>query len=173
MKEMILRFLPVIDFLLLPFVYPSAWLLKNVRSIGVERLPKCKNALMKIGVFPIRNQYYEPQFDHRSPKQPFSCDRLLPAIDWNITEQIRMLSTFSFSQELSNIPLHKPDTLDFYINNGAFESGDAEYWYQLIRSIKPKRLFEVGSGKSTLMAIKAICKNRESEPNHKCKHRVE
>jgi hypothetical protein len=35
------------------------------------------------------------------------------------------------------------------------ELGDAEYWYQLIRLIKPNRIFEVGSGNSTLMAIKA------------------
>jgi hypothetical protein len=133
-------------------------------------LPGCKNTLMKIGVFPIRNHYYEPQFDHRKLKQPLSQDRILPAIDWNVTEQIKMLSALLFSQELSGIPLQKPDTLDFYLNNGAFESGDAEYWYQLIRSIKPKRIFEVGSGNSTLMAIKAIRKNNESEIDYRCKH---
>jgi hypothetical protein len=170
MKSLILRFLPIIDFLLIPFVYLSASLLKKVRSVGVHRLPSCKNTLMKIGVFPIRNHYYEPQFDHRKLKQPLSQDRILPAIDWNVTEQIKMLSALLFSQELSGIPLQKPDTLDFYLNNGAFESGDAEYWYQLIRSIKPKRIFEVGSGNSTLMAIKAIRKNNESEIDYRCKH---
>ena len=170
MKSLILRFLPIIDFLLIPFVYLSAKLLKKVRSVGVHRLPGCKNTLMKIGVFPIRNHYYEPQFDHRELKQPLSQDRILPAIDWNVAEQIKILSALSFSQELSNIPLQKPDALDFYLNNGAFESGDAEYWYQLIRSIKSKRIFEVGSGNSTLMAIKAIRKNNESEINYKCMH---
>jgi hypothetical protein len=170
MKSLILRFLPIIDFLLIPFVYLSASLLKKVRSVGVHRLPSCKKTLMKIGVFPIRNHYYEPQFDYRKLKQPLSQDRILPAIDWNVTEQIKILSALLFSQELSGIPLQKPDTLDFYLNNGAFESGDAEYWYQLIRSIKPKRIFEVGSGNSTLMAIKAIRKNNESEIDYRCKH---
>jgi hypothetical protein len=170
MKKMILGFLPVADFLLAPFVYPSAWLLKNVRRAGVQNLPICKNALMKIGVFPIRDHYYEPQFDNRKTKQPLSQDRILPGIDWNTTEQIRFLAAFSFSQELADIPQKKVNTLDFYLNNGPFESGDAEYWYQLIRSIKPKRIFEVGSGNSTLMAIKAIRKNHEQEPNYKCKH---
>jgi len=170
MKKWILRFLPVADFLLLPFVYPSAWLLKKLRGVGVYRLPNCKNALLKIGVFPIRNHYYEPQFDYRKTIRPFSQDRTLPGIDWNTSEQLKMLATFSFSQELAKTPQEKPDTLDFYLNNGAFESGDAEYWYQLIRSIKPKRIFEVGSGNSTLMAIKAIRKNHEQEPNYKCKH---
>ena len=170
MKKFILRLLPVADILLAPMVYPSAWLLKNVRHAGVQRLPMCKKALMKIGVFPIRNHYYEPQFDNRKTIKPFSQDRALPGIDWNTAEQRKILSEFSCSHELGGIPKIKPDTLDFYFNNGTFESGDAEYLYQLIRSIKPKRIFEVGSGNSTLMAIKAIRKNQQQDPNYRCKH---
>ena len=170
MKKLIFKVLPVLDVFLALFVYPSAWLLKMVRRAGVHRLPNCKNALMKIGVFPIRDHYYEPQFDNTKPKHSFSQDRNLPGIDWNITEQLKLLDTFSFSQEIADIPIEKPDTLEFYLNNVAFKSGDAEYWYQLIRSIKPKRIFEVGSGNSTLMAIKAIRKNHEQDPNYKCKH---
>lgn len=170
MKKFILRILPLADILLVPFVYPAAWLLKNVRRVGVQRLPNCKNALMKIGVFPIRNHYYEPQFDYRNNKQPLSQDRTLPGIDWNTNEQLKILSELSFSQEVAYIPQKKPGTLDFYLNNGEFESGDAEYWYQLIRSIKPKRIFEIGSGYSTLMAIKAIRRNQQQHPDYRCKH---
>lgn len=172
MKKLILRFipLPIVDVLLTPFVYPAALILRNVRRLGVQRLPYCKNALMQIGVFPIRNQYYEPQFDFRESKLPLSQDRILPGIDWNTKEQLKILSTFSSSHELSNTPKTRSDKLEFHLNNGAFESGDAEYWYQLIRSIKPKRIIEVGSGHSTLMAIKAIRKNREEDSNYQCKH---
>lgn len=125
---------------------------------------------MRIGVFPIRDHYYEPQFDNRTTQQPFSQDRNLPGIDWNITEQLKLLDTLSFSQELVGIPKQKPDNFDFYLNNGAFESGDAEYWYQLIRLVKPTRIFEVGSGYSTLMAVKAIRRNRKEDPGYRCKH---
>lgn len=170
MKKLILRFLPIVDVLLTPLVYPAAWILRNVRRLGVQRLPYCKNALMQIGVFPIRNHYYEPQFDFRESKLPLSQDRILPGIDWNTKEQLKILSTFSSSHELSNTPKTRSDTLEFHLNNGSFESGDAEYWYQLIRSIKPKRIIEVGSGHSTLMAMKAIRKNREEDSNYQCKH---
>jgi len=169
-KKLILRFLPIVDVLLVPFIYPSAWLLKKVRSLGVQSLPNCKNVLMKIGVFPIFDHYYDPQFDNRKPKQPFSRDRILPGIHWNTAEQLKILDTFSFSQELADIPQDKSLTLEFYLNNGSFISGDAEYWYQLIRSIKPRRIFEVGSGNSTLMAINAIRRNMEADPNYNCKH---
>jgi hypothetical protein len=81
-----------------------------------------------------------------------------------------MLDTFSFSHELSDIPQDKPDTLEFYLRNGAFESGDAEYWYQLIRSMRPRRTFEIGGGNSTLLAIRAIRRNHEQDPHYRCKH---
>ena len=125
---------------------------------------------MRIGVFPIRNHYYEPQFDNRKTKQPFSQDRSLPGIDWNIDEQLELLNKFTLSHELADIPEKKPANLEFYFDNPAFGSGDAEYWYQLIRFIKPARIFEVGSGNSTLMAAKAIQKNTADDPNYRCKH---
>jgi len=170
MKKLIKRALPIADVILFPFVYPSAWLLKNVRKAGVSRLRLCKNALLNIGVFPIRNHYHEPQFDMREVTHLFSEERLLPGIDWNIQEQLNMLGKLNFSEELKDVPSEKSDDLHFCFNNGAFESGDAEYWYQLIRLIKPKRIFEVGSGNSTLMAMNAIKKNKEEYPNYQCKH---
>lgn len=172
MKKLIIRFLshPVADLLLAPFVYFCAGLLKIIRLIGAQKMPHCKNALLKVGCFPIIDHYYEPQFNYRNQKKPLSQDRILPGMDWNITGQTRILSTFLYSQELADISQKKSDSLDFYLNNGAFESGDAEYWYQLIRSFKPKRIFEIGSGNSTLMAIKAIRKNREEESAYQCKH---
>jgi hypothetical protein len=36
--------------------------------------------------------------------------------------------------------------------------------------VKPRRIFEVGSGNSTLMAIQAIRRNREETPGYDCKH---
>lgn len=125
---------------------------------------------MKIGVFPVRDHYYEPQFDHRRPRRPFSQERALPGIDWNIDEQLARLGSFAFAHEIADLPRKKTGALEFHLNNGTFESGDAEYWYQLIRSLKPGRIFEIGAGNSTLMAIRAIRRNREQDPGYRCKH---
>lgn len=169
-KKLMQRFIPAADIVLVPIVYPAAWLLKGIRRVGVHRMPHCKSALMNVGVFPIRNHYYEPQFDNRNPKLDFSQDRTLPGINWNISEQLKMLERFVFSEELADTPQEKPDALKFYLNNVTFESGDAEYWYQLIRTIRPRRIFEVGSGNSTLMAINAIRRNQNDDPDYKCEH---
>jgi len=169
-KRLIIKLIPYADFILVPFVYPAAWLLKNIRKAGVHRLPLCKKALLNIGVFPISNHYYEPQFDMREIKRPFSEERSLPGIDWNIQEQLEHMEQFTFTDELKEFPLGKTDDLHFYFDNSAFKSGDAEYWYQLIRLTKPGKIVEVGSGHSTLMAIHAIRKNQEENPDYRCKH---
>jgi hypothetical protein len=67
-------------------------------------------------------------------------------------------------------PPQKTGGFEFYLNNEAFDSGDAEYWYQLIRLLKPRRIFEIGSGYSTRMAIRAIRKNESEDPEYSCKH---
>jgi hypothetical protein len=97
-------------------------------------------------------------------------DRILPGIDWNIAGQLKILNGFLFSRELAEIPQKETTSLNFYMDNGSFGPGDAEYWYQFIRLVKPNRIFEVGSGNSTLMAIKAISKNHQCDPSYICKH---
>lgn len=168
MKRIILKWLPLIDVCSVVLVYPAAWLLKLVRIAGVHRLPYCRAALMKIGLFPIRNHYYEPQFNFRNPNPAFSEDRNLSGINWNVDGQLGLLKSFRYAGELADLPQQKPDTLRFYFNNGGFESGDAEYWYQIIRALKPRRIVEVGSGYSTLMAIRAVRKNRDEDPSYQC-----
>lgn len=135
-------------------------------------MPLCKNALFKVGVFPIRDHYYEPQFDNRKNQIDFSQERNLPGIDWRVSDQLKMLKTLVFSGELTGIlqGKTKENPLEFHLNNGAFESGDAECWYQIIRANKPKRIIEIGSGNSTLMAIKAIKKNQSEQLNYTCEH---
>ena len=43
--------------------------------------------------------------------------------------------------------------------NGWFEAGDLELYYAVIRSMKPKRIIEIGSGFSTHAAVEACAKN--------------
>lgn len=128
------------------------------------------NALMNVGVFPIIDHYYEPQFDNRFPNPEFSQDRDLPGINWNVPGQLETLQRFGFSEELKDVPQEEPGSLGFYLNNGFFLSGDAEVWYQVIRTVRPRRIVEVGSGVSTLMAISAVEQNQKDDPTYSCEH---
>lgn len=170
MKNLIKLFYPYVDACLVPFVYIAGILLRKIRTKGVQKFPFCKQTLLNLGIFPIRNHYYEPLFDMRGLKRSFTDERELPGIDWNINEQLETLKNFSHANELLAFETHKNDRLRFYFDNGTFEQGDAECWYQLIRYKKPKRIFEVGSGNSTLMATEAIKKNSEDDTSYTCKH---
>jgi hypothetical protein len=161
---------PLIDIILLPLVYPAAYLMKMIRRFGVHRMPVCKKIFMQVGVFPIRNHYYEPLFDTNKLKKALGKKRTLPGIDWNTEEQLCLLEQFAFNEELKNIPFKKQDGLEFHFNNIAFESGDAEFFYNMIRLKKPSRIYEIGCGYSTLMALKAIGKNRNEQTGYKCEH---
>jgi hypothetical protein len=169
-KKLVLGLMPLVDLLLTPFVYPAAVLLKLIRRIGVQRMPSCRSALMRVGVFPIRDHYYEPLFNPRHLKTPLDKERSLTGVDWNVNCQLQLLSRFRFNGEMSGIRDYPGDPLSFHFGNKAFESGDAEYWYNLIRLVKPTRIFEVGSGNSTLMARRAIKANQNEDPSYRCKH---
>ena len=170
MRPFVRALLPALDLLASPFVWLAALLLRTVRRLGVQRLPYSKMALLKVGVFPIRDHFYEPLFDERRLRHSLDEERNLPGIDWNVAEQLELLRGIRSNAELEDVPAAKTDDLTFHWNNGAFDSGDAEFWYHLIRLQKPARIIEIGSGFSTLMARKAILANQAETPGYACHH---
>lgn len=167
---MIDRISKLIDILILPFVIPSAFILKFVRRVGLQRLNFSRKILVKIGVIPIINHYYDPFFSKKDLQKPLNEERSLIGIDWNINEQLNILNSFSFADEFTEIPNDYKDDLSFHFDNGSFCSGDAEFWYNMIRLKQPKRIIEIGSGHSTKMAQKAILKNKELNSIYDCEH---
>ena len=162
--------LSIVDILLVPFVFVSAGILLVVRIIGFKSVKRCKKALVKIGIMPIRNHYYEPLFDKRNLTKPLSDNRQLPGIDWNVEEQLLILNKFNYNEEFTDIPNDYMNDRSFHFNNGLFEAGDAEYWYDLIRLKKPKTIIEIGSGNSTKIALLAIDQNKRETKEYQCEH---
>ena len=164
------RVLAVGDILLLPFVYPIAMLFRNMRRVGLQNLPRCRDAMVSMGMIPVRDHYYEPQINFRLLKRPLDEERRLPGIDWNVDAQLVLLQQFCFGGELIDLSSAAVNLGSFRFGNGTFESGDAEYWYQLIRAKKPRRIIEIGSGNSTLIARRAIAKTKADLPGYICDH---
>ncbi len=158
------------DVLLFLWVCGAAMLLKLVRCIRVERMPLCRRALMGVGVFPILRHYYEPQFDHRTLRRALSEERRLPGIEWNEAGQLEVLASFRFAAELDGLAQDRRPPPEFHLNNGSFESGDAESLYQVIRLRRPRRIMEIGGGHSTLMAARAVRRNELDDADYRCRH---
>jgi hypothetical protein len=168
MRPFVRRLLPWVDCLASPWVYPAAWLLRSVRRTGLHRLPRCRNALLRVGVLPINRHYYEPRFDFQADE--FAAPRHLPGIAWDAQEQLAFLARLTFTDELSALGRASTAQHTFRFGNGQFESGDAECWYQVVRALKPRRIVEIGSGHSTLLACAAIARNRTDDPTYVCEH---
>ena len=164
------RSMPTFDVLLAPVVYCCALILRLVRRAGVKRLPHSREMLLRAGCFPVRDHYYEPAFRNEPLREVLSTQRDLPGIDLNVEAQLQLLKSFQYNDELASLPRKDPGGYEFYVDNRAFESGDAEYWYNLIRFKKPKRIIEIGSGFSTRMARRALKMNERDDPQYRCEH---
>lgn len=126
---------------------------------------------MRSGILPIPDHYYQPLIN---PKKHLSRslreDRILPGINWNVEEQLKLLSEFNFNDELISIPLEKTNSLDYYFNNNSFVAGDAEYLFNIIRLKKPRKIIEIGCGYSTLLIQKALNYNKLEDSTFNCEH---
>jgi len=162
--------LGAIDLLVLPLVAVAALLLAALRRAGLQRFSVSRRVLIAIGVLPVRRHYYEPFFDPRALPRDRDAERDIIGIDWNVDGQLDLLQKLRFESEIPDLAAPRKEPFEFRLGNGAFESGDAEFLYQMVRAMKPKRFIEIGSGQSTLIVRRAIEKNREESPGCECRH---
>lgn len=160
---------PIADLVAAPVTYIAATLLKKMRENNFRDFPRNKKLLFKKGVFPILDHYYEPMFNPKHLQYSLRNDRTLKAVDMNTAGQLELLEKFHYNEELLSIPMEKTGKTEYYYNNGSFLSGDSEYLYNMVRHLKPKNIIEIGSGLSTLMALRAIEKNKAENPSDECK----
>ncbi len=168
MKKKLRALIRALDPLIALLALPAGALLKSVRYFGIHELPQTKKMLGKIGVFPIRNHYYEPMIAFNFAR-PLSQERPLPGISLNLEEQKKFLNALRYSDGLVRFLNENPNAFDW--NNLNFQSGDAEMWFNVVRHFKPKRLIEIGSGYSTILAIEALKQNKQDDPTYQCHHR--
>jgi hypothetical protein len=165
---------PVFDLVLSVITIPAALVMLFYRRVGSRRLPLTTWILKRIGIFPIRNHYYEPLIDDRLLTQPLDTPRSLPGINFNMPEQLDLLGKMTCENEFVEfLEQQKTDAsvVSFRFNNAGFESGDAEFLFQAIRHFKPGKMIEVGSGSSTKIANRALSLNAQeggAKPRHIC-----
>ncbi len=143
------------DILFAPLNFIFLSLSRFFRYYGLEYFPVLRKLIVKIGVLPVHDHYYQPQFVYNKNFNP-DIPRGLN-IQFDIAKQLSELSSFQYRNELAGD--NQPFSI-FDLKNGAFEEGDAELYYLIIRNYKPSRIVEIGSGFSTKVATVAIEANR-------------
>jgi len=134
------------------------------RYWGIKNLKVMQHLLLKMGMLPVVDHYYEPLIDYRKwPKETSKTSLTLDA-----EAQLNFIRPFSFQDELKTIPVDEERVNRFFHKNGSFETGDAELYYSIIRHAKPARILEVGSGFSTLIALEAVAATKTENQNFSC-----
>lgn len=122
-----------------------------------------------IHILPVH--YYSPVPDTTKlpnelwahPRAPLGFDlRVEPALAW-----LKQLSQ-KYGQEYNAFPKECTDPRNYYLNNSAFASGDAEVLYAILRDLRPRKMIEIGSGYSTLLTCEALRVNSNDASNYRC-----
>ncbi len=133
-----------------------------------QALPRWQAFADRSGFQLRSDHYYEPTYAEAHLPRDTARERALPGIDLNAAGQLALLERFSYADELRTLPQEKPSPAEFGYLNPMFGPGDAEIYYSLIRTFRPRRIVEIGSGNSTLMALKAISANRADDATYRC-----
>lgn len=153
------------DLLFSPVTFLGSLWFRVIRYWGIKNLPITKRVLLRLGVYPLVDHYYDPLFDYRKLRPSSEPGR--SSVE-NIEKQIALIKQFNYAAELRLFPKTEDSKDKYYYNNGSFGSGDAELYYSMIRSRKPKHIIEIGSGFSTLMALNAVQKNNLENEQYQC-----
>jgi hypothetical protein len=121
----------------------------------------------RLGFHVTPNRFTEPIPDSRHlPHALWERRPELVGIDLNEESQRKLLVEFSsrYQSEYDAFPQAPTAERDrFFLDNAFFESVDAEVLYCMIRHFRPRRIVEIGSGYSTLLAAQAVTVNRERD----------
>ena len=169
MKEIIKKIIPLFDIIFSPLTFLSTVWLLIIRKLGLRKMSLSNIIFNNIGLLPIRNHFYQPLINpNKHNLKSLRDERIIGGLDLNINKQKEIILSFNYVDELLKFPKTKSNDNKFYYHNNSFESGDAEYLYNIIRKFKPNRIIEVGSGFSTKMMLNSINKNRDEDSNYNC-----
>lgn len=124
------------------------------------------NFFQHLGIHIINNHFYTPIPDTRKLSlEMWSNYSEMAGINMNEKKQLELLNSFKnkFKKEFDLIPLSIKNENEYYIRNDTFSAVDGEILYCMIRAYKPRRIYEIGSGSSTLLIIRATEKNKEED----------
>lgn len=134
------------------------------RNVHNEYFEKWQRA----GIHLTPNHLYSPIPDTSLlPESLWENPSSLSGIDMNDSHQLDFLKNIfpQFQDELDRIPYQESeDETQFYLDNNHFSGTDALVLYAMIRHFKPKRIVEIGSGFTTLLALQALQQNNVDNP---------
>jgi predicted O-methyltransferase YrrM len=123
-----------------------------------------RRSLRRVGLDAVRADFNSPVPDSRTlPPAVWEQPAAMPGLELDLDAQQQFIETAlqPFIDEFTP-PLSDDGTGGFYLHNRWYGALDAHLLYAMLRHHRPKRLVEVGSGYSTLVARAALEANTAS-----------
>jgi methyltransferase family protein len=146
------------------FARMAQWRIRGLERerINLRAQYVLKRIASRFGWHVVRAGYYSPIVDDRElPASVFSRRAPMPGVELDLAVQLELLEgkLAPYLAEWTP-PLGPPgDELGFFLDNPFYGPLDANILYALVRSLKPRRLLELGSGFSTLAIRHAAAAN--------------
>lgn len=157
----------VFDGFALAFAFLTAPMLRTIARLRID-LPRFQRFADRAG-FQIRSDhYYEPTYAEAHLPGQTAGERPLPGVDLNQAAQLDLLARFVHADGFVTNSGAKPALTGFGFGNDMFGPGDAEVYYNMVRTLEPRRIIEIGSGHSTLIALQAVAANRRVDRHYDC-----
>lgn len=93
----------ILDIVFSPLLAISCLLMKYYRHRGIFKFPLTKAIYKFIGVFPIRDHYYEPLFKYNNIPKKALKPKHLPGISFPEKEFLHLLEQFTYCDELTSL----------------------------------------------------------------------
>jgi hypothetical protein len=114
----------------------------------------------KVGLDVVMKTFYSPIPDlDQLPPGTFWRTSELPGVDWDLDRQLEFVRTLAPALEEFRTPIDGAIDPWDYAPNLSYTEADAAVLYAMVRTAKPKRIVELGSGHSTLITARAARRN--------------
>ncbi len=136
--------------------------------------PMLRGLAERLGFHLVPNHFYQPMPDFaRLPGYLWEDTGDPVGIAFPLDRMRELLEAIDrvCAEELRSFPVEGPRPgafHGFYLQNGYFESVDAEMLYGIVRTRRPRRIIEIGSGFSTRVMRSAIERNLADDPAGRC-----
>ena len=121
LKKTIVKSRLLFDVSIFIFVFPITQNSEIYKLLGVKNLTLSTKLIRKIGIYPIRNHYYEPQFIHDHIIHKFNKKRKIDKIFNYRKSDFKILNKLRYSNEIKNLKLNEKNlNNNFNIRNPFF-----------------------------------------------------
>ena len=117
--------------------------------------------MARLGLQVVVKSFYSPIPDLKNiPESTWERESELAGIHFDLDQQLGYLAELRrYLDEFRPAERAEGDPDKYFLENGSYGRVDADVLYAIVRAAKPKRIIELGSGYTTLVAAQACLEN--------------